>query len=86
MLSDARQLLKAQGRLITIDTAFTDRQNPIARFLAKSDRGVYVRHIDDLRELARSEFESVQVHIRTDFLRLPYTHVIMECGSSRAPY
>ena len=83
LLSNARQLLKAQGRLITLDTAFTDRQNPIARFLAKSDRGRYVRHIDDLSKLARSEFESVEVRVRTDLLRLPYTHVIMECRSSR---
>jgi SAM-dependent methyltransferase len=75
----ARRALKRGGRLVTFDGCYVAGQGVLARLLLSLDRGQYVRDSASYLALARAEFESVSVSVRHDLLRLPYTHIIMEC-------
>ena len=67
------------GRLVTVDPTFIDGQHPLARFLIKRDRGLNVRTIDEILWLAGRHFDSPKASVRTDLLRIPYTHVVLDC-------
>lgn len=76
----AKWALKPTGRLVTIDGCFMENQSKIAQFLLKKDRGDFVRTQDAYLSLASLVFKNIKVHIRKDLLRVPYTHIIMECS------
>jgi cyclopropane fatty-acyl-phospholipid synthase-like methyltransferase len=75
----AHQALKAGGRLVTVDGVFTDDQSGTARWLLSKDRGSYVRTKDAYLSLAKDVFEDVTPVVRHDLLRIPYTHLILQC-------
>jgi len=75
----ARRCLKPSGRLVTLDGCYTDGQSRGARFFLDRDRGSYVRSLEAWLDLVRPVFPTVEPHVRHDLLRIPYTHVIMEC-------
>lgn len=75
----ARAVLKPTGRLVTLDGCYDDRQSRVVRYLLSNDRGKYVRTAAEYRRLASGFFSGITVSIRTDLLRIPYTHIIMEC-------
>ncbi len=75
----ASRNLKPSGRLVTFDGCYTEDQSPIARRLLDMDRGSHVRTLDAWLGLVRPVFPTVQAHLRTDLLRIPYTHLVMEC-------
>ena len=79
LLQTLRALLKPGGRLVTTDPAFTAGQHWMARLLLHADRGRFVRDTGRYEQLARGVFDRVDVHVHHDLLRLPYTHLIMEC-------
>lgn len=79
LLETCRRCLAPGGFLLTMDPIFTYPQNPIARFLIKSDRGLHVRNRDAYFDLAHAIFPNVQLHIRTNILRVPYSHAVMIC-------
>lgn len=83
LLRVARRALRPGGRLVTFDGCFTDGQSLAARLFLSLDRGRHVRARDAYERLARSEFDHVKSFVRHDFIRLPYTHLIMECGTAR---
>ncbi len=75
----AHSILKPSGRFITFDCVLTSPQNPIARLAIRLDRGKNVRTAEGYLALAKERFSDVKVDIRTDLLRIPYTHCIMTC-------
>jgi 2-polyprenyl-3-methyl-5-hydroxy-6-metoxy-1,4-benzoquinol methylase len=75
----AKTALRANGRLITLDGCFLEGQSPLARQLLKRDRGRYVRNETGYAALARNVFNNVQPFLTTELLRIPYTHIILEC-------
>src|SRR5205823_7002829 len=75
----ARAALKPGGKLITFDGCFCEGQSRIARYLLERDRGKFVRTAEAYVALARKAFENVEVTLRHDLLRLPYSHIIMKC-------
>lgn len=75
----ARDQLRSGGRLVTLDPVLVAGQHPVARALAKRDRGEFVRSPDAYRALATERFKSVQLTEHHDYLRLPYSHLAMEC-------
>lgn len=79
----ARRALKPGGRLVTIDGCFAEGQSALARLFLSLDRGRYVRTRDAYESLARSVFDDVKSFLRHDLIRIPYTHLIMECGTGR---
>lgn len=79
LLKLARGALAEGGRLVTLDGCYLSDQPAIARLLLKMDRGKHVREPEAYVELARHAFGTVVPHLRQDLLRIPYTHLIMEC-------
>ncbi len=79
MLVLARRALRPGGRLVTFDGCFLDRQPALARFLLRMDRGMFVRTKDEYERLARSVFDDVESTVRQDLLRVPYTHLALQC-------
>jgi SAM-dependent methyltransferase len=81
----AAKALKPGGRLITFDGCFTPDQTRRARWVVSRDRGAHVRPADHYLKLANSSFSVVKQFIRHDLLRIPYTHLIMECKHEPKP-
>ena len=77
MLRHISLTLKPNGRLITFDCAVEYGQHPVARALARLDRGRYARSTDRYRELVSKGFTPVEVIVRHDLLRVPSTHAII---------
>jgi SAM-dependent methyltransferase len=75
----ARRALRPGGRLVTYDGCYARGQSAAARFFLARDRGRHVREQDAYEALARTEFPQVRTFLRHDLLRIPYTHIIMEC-------
>jgi SAM-dependent methyltransferase len=84
--AEARQLfqiahdaLTLGGKLVTIDGVWTDGQSPAARWLLARDRGEHVRSEREYVGTASQVFSDIRPSIRHDLLRIPYTHLILEC-------
>ena len=75
----AHAALKPGGRLVTLDGCFSPGQSFVARQMLKNDRGQYVRDEAGYLALARQVFVEVTPTVTTDLLRIPYTHLVMEC-------
>jgi SAM-dependent methyltransferase len=79
LLRVARKALRQGGRLVSFDGCFAEGQSFAARFFVSLDRGRHVRHLAAYEALARAEFAEVRCVVRHGLLRIPYTHLIMEC-------
>jgi len=79
MFELAHTLLKPGGRFITFDGVYIPDQSYVARILLSKDRGKYVRTKEQYKTIAQKKFASIQVSVRSDLLRVPYTHIIIEC-------
>lgn len=73
MLHHVAATLKPDGRVITFDCAIDPEQHPIARLLARLDRGRYARATTRYLELISPHFTPIDVIVRHDQLRVPYT-------------
>jgi SAM-dependent methyltransferase len=71
--------LKPDARLITIDPCVVPGQSPVARYIISKDRGQNVRDAEGYQRLARQVFGEVTPQVRHDLLRIPYTHLVMQC-------
>lgn len=72
-------VLKKEGRLITFDGCYIENQSRFAKFMISRDRGQNIRFPEEYKALTQSNFQNVKIAIRHDLLRIPYTHIIMEC-------
>lgn len=75
----ADRALKPGGRLVTLDGCYVDGQPALAKYLLSRDRGRFVRTREGYVELAKAVFDKVDVSVRHDLLRIPYTHIVLEC-------
>jgi SAM-dependent methyltransferase len=75
----AHQVLVPGGRLVTLDGCFTEDQGRLARLILSRDRGRHVRTADEYVGIASRQFREVSSTLRTGLLRIPYTHVMLEC-------
>ena len=75
----AHDALKPGGKLVTLDGVWTNDQSGAARYLLAQDRGQFVRTTEQYVRLAGEVFAVVVPSIRHDLLRIPYTHLILEC-------
>ncbi len=79
MFELSNTLLKPGGRLITLDGVYMQGQSYLAHLLLSIDRGKFVRSQEQYQTIARKYFTDIRVSIRSDLIRLPYTHIIIEC-------
>lgn len=72
----ARERLRPGGLFMSMDPVLIDHQNPIARLLAKADRGQHVRRADGYGDAVAAAFtpEDVRVEVMSGLLRVPYNH------------
>ncbi len=75
----AHDALKPGGKLVTFDGVYADGQSSTARWLLSRDRGEYVRSEREYVRIASQVFSNIRPSVRHDLLRIPYTHLIMEC-------
>lgn len=80
-LFHVRAALKDSGTLFTLDGCYREGQSWFAKWMLDNDRGQFVRNKDGYDQILRSAFGSVDLHIREDYARVPYTFVI---GLSKA--
>ena len=87
--TEARQLfeiaydaLRSRGKLVTIDGVWTDDQSVATRWLLSKDRGEYIRKKEEYMYIASQVFENenLTASVRHDLLRIPYSHLILECS------
>lgn len=71
--------LKPAGRMITMDGCYLPKQSRIERYLLDSDRGRFVRTEEEYLKLAHHQFSNVVRHVQPGLLRIPYTHLFLEC-------
>jgi len=77
--ASAHAHLKDGGMFITFDPVYVSQQSRIARFVISRDRGQGVRTPEGYLALVEPMFETVKRQVRTDLLRIPYTHYVMHC-------
>ena len=75
----AHAALVPGGRLVTLDGVYVPGQNRVAKLLISRDRGEHVRNENGYTRIAERVFSKITRTIRTDLLRIPYTHLILEC-------
>lgn len=75
----AHDALKPGGKLITLDGVWANNQSAAERYLLSRDRGHFVRDEPGYNQLAAQVFGTIHSHVRPRLLRIPYTHIILEC-------
>jgi SAM-dependent methyltransferase len=75
----AGERLAPGGRIVALDPVLLDGQHPVARALARLDRGRHVRTLDGYRDLALNALPGCAVDVRSlgGQLRLPYDHSVL---------
>ncbi|MEN9648864.1 MAG: hypothetical protein RLZ17_905, partial [Actinomycetota bacterium] len=76
LMTSLKDRLNHDGVLITFDGAYEDNQNLIAKFLAKNDRGKFVRTKEQYIKIIEMSFKVQQADLRHNLLRVPYTHLL----------
>jgi SAM-dependent methyltransferase len=79
-LGNISGVLKSDGVLFTLDGCYREGQSRLAKWLLKNDRGKFVRDQNGYDRLLRAVFENVDLVIREDYSRVPYTFIV---GTSR---
>ncbi len=82
-IRDIARVLTPEGRLITVDPCFHEGQHPVAKMLARLDRGANVRSVAAVGSLAGDAFVRTHIDVTTNLLRVPYSHVWMTCTGPR---
>lgn len=76
----AHDVLAPGGRFISFDPVLdVPGQSRIARWTILQDRGHHVRREAEYLILAKKYFAEVRSSVRHDFIRIPYTHLLLEC-------
>lgn len=75
----AHEALRPGGKLVTLDGVWTSDQSRASRWVQSRDRGHFIREEQAYVSLAASVFSTINSSIRHELLRIPYSHIILEC-------
>ena len=75
-LAAIREVLADDGVLFTLDGCYCEGQSRIAKWLLDNDRGNFIRDRNGYYHLLRSAFRQVNLVIRDNYSRVPYTFAI----------
>ena len=73
-----KKVLKKNGNIIAIDPTFSEKQNPIAKFIIKKDRGDNVRNKKEYLRNVNKYFKKIKTKIYHQKF-IPYTWLVMVC-------
>jgi len=79
LFKTAQNALKPGGRLIAVEPCYVDDQSFLAKWIISKDRGQNVKDKNGYNQLASQIFNKLNIDIRHDLLRIPYTLAIIEC-------
>lgn len=79
VLESSKRILKPNGRLLCLEATYLARQTRLSRCVVSTDRGKYVRSEQEWKCLMDRAFRSYSTKILTGLIRIPYTHIIIEC-------
>jgi SAM-dependent methyltransferase len=82
LFDTAAAALAGGGRLVTVDPAFEEGQHAFARYLIERDRGRHVRTAGEYARLAQAAFPGATAATRSDLLRIPYTHSVLQAEAA----
>ena len=80
LLTIIRQVMKPEGRLVTLDGGYRTGQPAIARMFLDNDRGEHIRDEQGYVKIAGEVFGRVTPVVREDLFLIPYTAVILVCS------
>ncbi|MGC1479414.1 MAG: class I SAM-dependent methyltransferase [Chthoniobacterales bacterium] len=80
LLTLAAMALKPGGRFVSLDGVVSSDQSEWARKMVLRDRGRFVRRTAEYEQLAKEAFGTVKCRVLHGQLRIPYTHLVMECS------
>jgi SAM-dependent methyltransferase len=75
-LTNVRSVLKPDGVLSTLDGCYRQGQSRIAKWLIDNERGEFVRDRNGYERVLSCAFANVDLIIREDYSRVPYTFII----------
>ena len=84
VLELSKRIMKPNGRLVCLEAVFLARQTRLSRWIVSTDRGRHVRLEQEWKNLIGQAFESYSTRILTGLLRIPYTHIVIECLNERS--
>lgn len=84
-LKNIHAALKPNGVLFTLDGCRYKGQSRLKKFMIDMDRGKFVRTEKGYRKLLEPLFSKVQMHVRENYARIPYTLVVGVCRKGTAP-
>jgi SAM-dependent methyltransferase len=70
------RVLKSGGQLFSHDGCYRNGQSAFRKWMLDNDRGKYVRDISGYRKVLSSAFSNVELHLREEYSRVPYTFVV----------
>ena len=82
VLDIAKQLLKPNGKLVCLEATFLTRQTRLSKRMVSMDRGRYVRSEQEWKDLIGKSFYSYSTSVVTGLIRIPYTHIVIQCVNS----
>jgi SAM-dependent methyltransferase len=77
LFQSAHRSLNPYGLVVTVDPVLIKKQNPIARFIIKSDRGKCTRSSEGYLALANDIFSSTEHFILKNVTNIPYNHIVI---------
>jgi SAM-dependent methyltransferase len=80
VLQLAKGIMAPTGRLVCIEPTFLVHQGRSARWIMGRDRGSHIRTEQEWRRLVSDVFDSFATSIATGLIRIPYAHIVIECG------
>ena len=75
-LQNVRAVMRPGGLLLSLDGCFREGQGRFRKWLLDKDRGHFVRDVRGYRNALTGVFDCVDLHIRENYSRIPYTFVI----------
>jgi len=76
MLASVRAVLRPGGLLFSLDGCHLPGQSGFRKWMLDNDRGAFVRDEAGYRAVLGRAFETVELHIREHYSRIPYTFVV----------
>ena len=79
LMETAHRAMKPTGRLLTLDGVYHEGQPLLSRWMVSRDRGRFVREEKEYLRLAGLHFTNVRHELMQNMLRIPFSHIVMEC-------
>lgn len=84
VLELSKRIMKSNGRLVCIEATFLARQTRLSKWIVSTDRGRFVRSEEQWKDLISRAFDIHSTSILTGLIRIPYTHILIECMKGRS--